>query len=144
VSPFAVSGAVARGLGARAQGLELDWSCVVWDADFRHDSEGWRHYSFVGDRWNQVRKPERQLYMKNAYRVLLTRSRQGRLGVGQAREEAQLDECRLRVRDHVALSVTGRQKEGILGVLSGPERHKQLWPAGFSRGGVVSLEARRR
>lgn len=59
------------------QGLELDWGCVVWDADFRHDSGGWRHYSFVGNRWNQVRKPERQQYMKNAYRVLLTRSRQG-------------------------------------------------------------------
>src|SRR5262249_10096267 len=37
----------------QVQGLELDWSCVVWDADFRYDSSGWRHFSFVGDRWNQ-------------------------------------------------------------------------------------------
>jgi len=59
------------------QGLELDWACIVWDADFRCDSTGWRHYSFVGDRWNQIRKPDRQTYLKNAYRVLLTRARQG-------------------------------------------------------------------
>lgn len=59
------------------QGLELDWSCVVWDADFRYDPAGWQHLSFVGDRWNRIRKPERQIYLKNAYRVLLTRARQG-------------------------------------------------------------------
>lgn len=59
------------------QGLELDWSCVTWDGDFRYDPSGWRHYSFVGDRWNRVNKPERQNYLKNAYRVLLTRARQG-------------------------------------------------------------------
>ena len=59
------------------QGLELDWACVVWDADFRYDASGWRHYSFVGDRWHQIRKSDRQTYLKNAYRVLLTRARQG-------------------------------------------------------------------
>src|SRR5208282_2835835 len=59
------------------QGLELDWSCVVWDGDFRFSESGWQHFSFVGDRWNQIRKPERQTYLKNAYRVLLTRARQG-------------------------------------------------------------------
>lgn len=59
------------------QGLELDWVCVTWDADFRYTADGWEHRSFVGDRWNYVRKPERQLYLKNAYRVLLTRARQG-------------------------------------------------------------------
>jgi len=59
------------------QGLELDWVCVTWDADFRYSSNGWEHKSFVGDRWNNIRKPERQLYLKNAYRVLLTRARQG-------------------------------------------------------------------
>lgn len=59
------------------QGLELDWVCVTWDADFRYSSNGWEHKSFVGDRWNNVRKLERQLYLKNAYRVLLTRARQG-------------------------------------------------------------------
>lgn len=59
------------------QGLELDWVGVTWDADFRFTKEGWQHWSFVGDRWNKIRKPERQVYLKNAYRVLLTRARQG-------------------------------------------------------------------
>jgi hypothetical protein len=59
------------------QGLELDYACVTWDADFRHTCQGWDHWSFVGDRWNRIRKPERQVYLKNAYRVLLTRARQG-------------------------------------------------------------------
>lgn len=59
------------------QGLELDWACVVWDADFRYTETGWQHFSFVGDRWNHIRKAERQTYLKNSYRVLLTRARQG-------------------------------------------------------------------
>ncbi|MBX7166862.1 MAG: DUF2075 domain-containing protein [Pirellulales bacterium] len=59
------------------QGLELDYACVAWDADFRHVGHGWEHWSFVGERWNRIRKPERQFYLKNAYRVLLTRARQG-------------------------------------------------------------------
>jgi len=59
------------------QGLELDWVCVTWDADFRYADAGWEHWSFRGDRWNRIRKEERQIYLKNAYRVLLTRARQG-------------------------------------------------------------------
>jgi hypothetical protein len=59
------------------QGLELDWACVTWDGDFRYRPEGWSHHSFVGEKWNRVRKAERQKYLKNAYRVLLTRARQG-------------------------------------------------------------------
>lgn len=59
------------------QGLELDWACVTWDADFRHTPDGWQHWSFSGDRWNRINKAERRLYLKNAYRVLLTRARQG-------------------------------------------------------------------
>jgi hypothetical protein len=59
------------------QGLELDWACVTWDADFRFTKKGWKHWSFCGDRWNRIKKPERQSYLKNAYRVLLTRARQG-------------------------------------------------------------------
>lgn len=59
------------------QGLELDWACVVWDGDFRHDKGSWTHHSFVGSRWQNIRKLERQTYLKNAYRVLLTRARQG-------------------------------------------------------------------
>ena len=59
------------------QGLELDWVCVTWDADFRYTTNGWDNWSFVGSRWNQIRKEERKNYLKNAYRVLLTRARQG-------------------------------------------------------------------
>ena len=59
------------------QGLELDWSCVVWDGDFRYTSSGWSHHSFCGDKWQNINKPERKAFQKNAYRVLLTRARQG-------------------------------------------------------------------
>jgi hypothetical protein len=61
----------------QVQGLELDWVCVTWDADLRHTGEGWRYHSFRGDRWERVHKPDRRKYLLNAYRVLLTRSRQG-------------------------------------------------------------------
>jgi len=59
------------------QGLEIDWSCVVWDADFRYTKDGWMHREFRGNKWQKISKPERQTYLKNAYRVLLTRARQG-------------------------------------------------------------------
>lgn len=59
------------------QGLELDWSCVVWDGDFRYTSQDWGTYSFKGNRWENILKEERKMYQKNAYRVLLTRARQG-------------------------------------------------------------------
>jgi hypothetical protein len=59
------------------QGLELDWVCVTWDADFRYSSSGWQHWKFHGSRWMHINLPHRQLYLKNAYRVLLTRARQG-------------------------------------------------------------------
>ena len=59
------------------QGLELDWACVVWDADFRFTPEGWQHWSFRGNGWQRILAHDRQKYLKNAYRVLLTRARQG-------------------------------------------------------------------
>jgi hypothetical protein len=59
------------------QGLELDWACVTWDADFRYRQSGWEHWSFCGSRWTQIRAADRKMYLKNAYRVLLTRARQG-------------------------------------------------------------------
>ena len=59
------------------QGLELDWVCVTWDADFRYTKNGWEHWSFKGNKWQRINKLERQIYLKNAYRVLLTRARQG-------------------------------------------------------------------
>lgn len=59
------------------QGLELDWTCVIWDGDFRYSKNSWNYLSFCGTKWNRILKPERQIYLKNAYRVLLTRARQG-------------------------------------------------------------------
>lgn len=59
------------------QGLELDWVCITWDADFRYSENGWHHWSFKGNKWQKIKKVERQNYLKNAYRVLLTRARQG-------------------------------------------------------------------
>jgi len=61
----------------QVQGLELDWACITWDGDFRYTPSGWQHWSFCGNRWNRIRKTDRQAYLKNAYRVLLTRARQG-------------------------------------------------------------------
>jgi hypothetical protein len=59
------------------QGLELDWSCVVWDGDLRYSVNGWQTYSFRGKKWQNINKVERKKYLLNAYRVLLTRARQG-------------------------------------------------------------------
>lgn len=59
------------------QGLELDWAGVCWDADFRYQQMAWKHYSFRGTTWQRANTDERQLYLKNAYRVILTRARQG-------------------------------------------------------------------
>ena len=59
------------------QGLELDWAVVCWDADFRYNNGEWQHFNFRGTAWQRMRASERQMYLKNAYRVLLTRARQG-------------------------------------------------------------------
>ena len=59
------------------QGLELDWAGVCWDADFRYRDGMWSFQRFHGTCWQQVNMPEKRLYLKNAYRVILTRSRQG-------------------------------------------------------------------
>lgn len=59
------------------QGLELDWVGLCWDADFRYKNQAWEYHNFRGTRWERVNAVERQLYLKNAYRVLMTRARQG-------------------------------------------------------------------
>lgn len=59
------------------QGLELDYSIVAWDANLRMERGKWGYYAFRGDKWQNVSKEENKLYLKNAYRVLLTRARQG-------------------------------------------------------------------
>jgi len=59
------------------QGLELDWVGVCWDADFRWVDGRWQSYRFSGTRWQNVNDGNRKVYLTNAYRVLLTRARQG-------------------------------------------------------------------
>lgn len=59
------------------QGLELDWTCVAWDADLRHNGTEWLLRSFRGAKWQTVNDEDAKRYLKNAYRVLLTRARQG-------------------------------------------------------------------
>lgn len=59
------------------QGLEIDWSLVAWDADYRMENGSFKPYNFSGSKWKMVRNQDAQLYLKNTYRVLLTRARQG-------------------------------------------------------------------
>lgn len=59
------------------QGLELDWTIVGWDADLRYEDGHWGNYRFWGTEWQNVNDRTRQDYLLNAYRVLLTRARQG-------------------------------------------------------------------
>lgn len=64
----------------KVQGLEIDWACVAWDADLRLDKTGkhWQHFQLrSGTQWQNINKKENQEYQINAYRVLLTRARQG-------------------------------------------------------------------
>lgn len=59
------------------QGLELDWVCVAWDANLRFDRDKWTFNQFHGKDWRNIVNEQDITYLKNAYRVLLTRARQG-------------------------------------------------------------------
>ena len=59
------------------QGLELDYVGVCWDADLRRESGHWKMHTFRGSNGQNVVSDDRKLYLLNAYRVLLTRARQG-------------------------------------------------------------------
>jgi hypothetical protein len=61
----------------QVQGLELDWVCVAWCGDFRFNGTGWDYHDFRGDRWCNISNADNRVYLRNAYRVLLTRARQG-------------------------------------------------------------------
>ena len=67
----------------QVQGLELDYTCVLWDADMRYENGRWHFYKFNGQtKWNEIigdseSKQDQIKYMLNAYRVLLTRARIG-------------------------------------------------------------------
>jgi len=61
----------------QVQGLELDWTCVTWDADYRFNGTTWNYHDFRGSRWCNIKNSDNRNYLRNAYRVLLTRARQG-------------------------------------------------------------------
>lgn len=67
----------------QVQGLELDYACLLWDADMRYEKGKWKFYKFDGKtKWKEQTPSnesnrERMKYMLNAYRVLLTRARSG-------------------------------------------------------------------
>lgn len=59
------------------QGLEIDWSLVGWDADYRYSNGQFEHWKFSGSSWKKRHQEDKKRYLENAYRVLLTRARQG-------------------------------------------------------------------
>lgn len=59
------------------QGLEIDWACVAWGGNFHKNGNDWRCQSFKGSKWQNINKEIDKEYLKNTYRVLLTRARQG-------------------------------------------------------------------
>ena len=60
------------------QGLELDYVGLIWDGELRRKKDSWGFFEYKnGTKWNNVKQQERREYQLNAYRVLLTRARQG-------------------------------------------------------------------
>ncbi|MDH5599203.1 MAG: DUF2075 domain-containing protein, partial [Cyclobacteriaceae bacterium] len=59
------------------QGLEIDWACVAWGGNFYINNREWKYQNFKGTKWQNINKEIDKEYLKNTYRVLLTRARQG-------------------------------------------------------------------
>ena len=59
------------------QGLEIDWSCVAWGGNFYMNNTDWKYQNFKGTKWQNINQDIDKEYLKNTYRVLLTRARQG-------------------------------------------------------------------
>ena len=59
------------------QGLELDWACLCWDANYRRHQDRWVGLQFKGSAWQLANDDSRKTFIANSYRVLLTRARQG-------------------------------------------------------------------
>lgn len=59
------------------QGLEIDWSLLGWDADYRYSNGQFEHWKFSGSSWKKLHQKDTKKYLENTYRVLLTRARQG-------------------------------------------------------------------
>ncbi len=59
------------------QGLEIDWACLAWGANFYLKNNAWVYQNFKGNRWMNINQQEAKEFLKNTYRVILTRARQG-------------------------------------------------------------------
>ena len=59
------------------QGLEIDWACIAWGANFHMNDTSWKYQNFKGTKWQNINQEVDKEYLKNTYRVLLTRARQG-------------------------------------------------------------------
>jgi hypothetical protein len=59
------------------QGLEIDWVCLAWDINYYFKDEKWNCQNFSGTKWQNIHNENDKTYLQNAYRVLLTRARQG-------------------------------------------------------------------
>lgn len=59
------------------QGLEIDWVCLAWDINFYFKENKWNCQNFSGTKWQNIHNENDKTYLQNAYRVLLTRARQG-------------------------------------------------------------------
>jgi hypothetical protein len=57
------------------QGLELDVVGLAWGGDFIRADSGWQARRFAGKAWQVVRNAEEHRFIRNTYRVLLTRAR---------------------------------------------------------------------
>ena len=61
----------------KIQGLEIDYAVVAWEGDYRMENGAFTYNSFAGSSWSKTKNAVDQNYLKNSYRVLLTRARQG-------------------------------------------------------------------
>jgi hypothetical protein len=59
------------------QGLEIDYVCLAWDINFYYNNGKWNYQSFEGTKWKSINSEIDKSYLRNAYRVLMTRARQG-------------------------------------------------------------------
>ena len=59
------------------QGLEIDWVCLAWDINYFFKDGKWNCQYFSGTKWQNIHNENDKTYLQNAYRVLLTRARQG-------------------------------------------------------------------
>ncbi len=59
------------------QGLEIDYVCLAWDINFYFHDSVWNHQNFEGTNWKKINNEVDKAYLRNAYRVLMTRARQG-------------------------------------------------------------------